>query len=303
MAGLITSTRQRVTTLEDNFKEPTWGDIQGTLASQTDLQTALGGKAATVHTHDASAIVSGTIASARLGSGTANNTTYLRGDGTWQPVSASGGGAWGDITGTLSAQIDLQAALDAKQAAGSYQPLATVLTNTTASFTTAQETKLSGVATGATANSSDAFLLSRANHTGAQAISSVTGLQAALDGKQPLATVLTNTTAAFTTAQETKLSGIATSATKNGYGAATIDFGAFPGSNEASVTFTNADVGAAAVPFFASDDTTADHTANDHKYAAMLVHLSAQTTVGVGGVIHARSEHKMQGTFDVRYGY
>ena len=41
MAGLITSTRQRVTTLEDNFKEPTWGDIRGTLASQTDLQTAL----------------------------------------------------------------------------------------------------------------------------------------------------------------------------------------------------------------------------------------------------------------------
>jgi hypothetical protein len=32
---------------------------------------------------------------------------------------------------------------------GSYQPLATVLTNTTASFTTAQETKLSGIETGA----------------------------------------------------------------------------------------------------------------------------------------------------------
>jgi hypothetical protein len=39
-------------------------------------------------------------------------------------------------------------------------------------------------------------------------IADVTGLQAALDGKQPLATVLTNTTAAFTTAQETKLAGI-----------------------------------------------------------------------------------------------
>ena len=48
-----------------------------------------------------------------------------------------------------------------------------------------------------------------------QAISTVTGLQTALDGKQPLATVLTNTTAAFTTAQETKLAGIATGATAN----------------------------------------------------------------------------------------
>lgn len=39
--------------------------------------------------------------------------------------------------------------------------------------------------------------------------------QTALNNKQPLATVLTNTTAAFTTAQETKLSGIATGATLN----------------------------------------------------------------------------------------
>ena len=110
MAGLITSTRQRVTTLEDSFKEPTWGDIRGTLASQTDLQTALN--------------------------------------------SSGGGGAsaWGDITGTLADQTDLQTALNGKQAAGSYQPLATVLTNTTASFTTALETKLNGIATGATAN-------------------------------------------------------------------------------------------------------------------------------------------------------
>lgn len=129
----------------------------------------------------------------------------------------------------ISTVTGLQAALDGKQAAGSYQPLATVLTNTTATFTTAQETKLSGIATGATANSSDASLLSRSNHTGAQAIATITGLQAALDGKQasgsyqPLATVLTNTTASFTTAQETKLSGIATAATANASDAALRD--------------------------------------------------------------------------------
>lgn len=90
----------------------------------------------------------------------------------------SGGTAWGGITGTLSDQTDLQTALNGKQAAGSYQPLATVLTNTTASFTTAQETKLSGIATGATANQTDAFLLSRANHTGTQAAATITGLAA-----------------------------------------------------------------------------------------------------------------------------
>lgn len=45
------------------------------------------------------------------------------------------------------------------------------------------KTKLDGVASGATANQTDAYLLSRSNHTGSQAISTVTGLQTALDGK------------------------------------------------------------------------------------------------------------------------
>jgi hypothetical protein len=51
-------------------------------------------------------------------------------------------------------------------------------------FTAADDTKLAGIATGATANSADATLLARANHTGTQAISTVTGLQTALDGKE-----------------------------------------------------------------------------------------------------------------------
>lgn len=57
----------------------------------------------------------------------------------------------------------------------------------TEDYTTAEKTKLSGIATAATANSSDATLLARANHTGTQAISTVTGLQAELDLKAPLA--------------------------------------------------------------------------------------------------------------------
>lgn len=82
---------------------------------------------------------------------------------------------------TIAVVTGLQTALDGKQ------PLATVLTNTTAAFTSAQETKLSGIATGATANAADASLRDRTTHTGAQAIATVTELQTALDGKAAVA--------------------------------------------------------------------------------------------------------------------
>lgn len=173
----------------------------GTQATSTitGLDTALAGKQAT--------LVSTTNIK------TVNGVSLL-GSGDIVIAGGGGSGVWGAITGTLSSQTDLQTALDAKQ------PLAAVLTGTTASFTTALNTKLSGIATGATANSTDAVLLARANHTGTQATSTITGLDTALAGKQPLATVLTNTTAAFTTAQETKLTGIATGATANSTDAA-----------------------------------------------------------------------------------
>lgn len=47
----------------------------------------------------------------------------------------------------------------------------------------ADKAKLDAIAAGATVNSADATLLARANHTGTQAISTVTGLQAAIDLK------------------------------------------------------------------------------------------------------------------------
>ena len=50
-------------------------------------------------------------------------------------------------------------------------------------FTDAEKTKLGGIETGATVNDTDANLLNRANHTGTQPISTVTGLQIELDSK------------------------------------------------------------------------------------------------------------------------
>lgn len=54
-------------------------------------------------------------------------------------------------------------------------------------FSSTEKTKLSGIATGATANSSDATLLDRTNHTGTQAQSTVTNLVTDLAAKAPLA--------------------------------------------------------------------------------------------------------------------
>ena len=86
-------------------------------------------------------------------------------------------------------------------------------------MTPANFTKLAGIASGATANSSDATLLARANHTGTQAISTVAGLQTALDSKQNTITnsdsITQGTTNLFlTTAERTKLSN--TSGTNTG---------------------------------------------------------------------------------------
>lgn len=88
-------------------------------------------------------------------------------------------------------------------------------------------------------------------------------------------------------------------------GTATINFGAFPGSNEASVVVSGQSAISAtskAEAFIMGDDTTSDHTAGDHRYLGAFVALTCGTpTAATGFTIHARSTEKLQGTFALRW--
>ena len=120
-------------------------------------------------------------------------------------LPSGGVSSWDDITGkptsfppgahahAIADVTGLQTALDAKPDGED--------------FTAAEKTKLSGIATGATANSPDAQLRDRTTHTGSQPISTISGLQTALDSKADGED--------YTSAEKTKLAGIATGATAN----------------------------------------------------------------------------------------
>ena len=107
----------------------------------------------------------------------------------------------------------------------------------TNAYTDAEKTKLAGIATAATVNDTDANLKNRANHTGTQATSTITGLDTALSNISNQIVVVQNTETTnyndlntrkvdvvigkglsandYTTTEKTKLAGIATAATAN----------------------------------------------------------------------------------------
>lgn len=92
----------------------------------------------------------------------------------------------------------------------------------------------------------------------------------------------------------------------SGIGSAIIDFGAHPGSNEASVVVDAASDSIAATSkvdaFIMGDDTTNDHTAKDHRYLASMVGITCGTPVAATGfTIYVTSQHKLTGTYQLHW--
>jgi len=93
-----------------------------------------------------------------------------------------------------------------------------------------------------------------------------------------------------------------------GQGTSEIDFGAFPGAHEASVTVTgqtSISATSKVEAYIMADDTTTGtgaHTASDHRYFAMLVGLTCGTPIAATGfTIYGRCAEKLQGKFAVRF--
>src|SRR4051794_5943963 len=134
-ANIYACSNQDVWTLQGPASSSaTWGNITGTLSNQTDLNTALSGKAdaalsnlsnpstarsnlglgsaatqpssafaGSVHQHSGADVTSGVIPAARLGSGTTDATTVLYGDNVFRPLPTGTGSSSGSGTSVSAA--------------------------------------------------------------------------------------------------------------------------------------------------------------------------------------------------------
>lgn len=91
----------------------------------------------------------------------------------------------------------------------------------------------------------------------------------------------------------------------NSTGTATIDFGSFPGSQEASVVVSgqaNISATSKAEAWLMADNTSSGHTAADHKYFPLFAVLSCSTpTAATGFTIYARAIDKLQGNYTINW--
>ncbi len=87
-----------------------------------------------------------------------------------------------------------------------------------------------------------------------------------------------------------------------GTGTAEIDFGGFPGSNEASILVAAEGVTAAThvEAWVMGSDTTTDHTAQDHRYFPLFAALTTAADADAF-TVYGRSTQKLTGAFKIHY--
>jgi hypothetical protein len=87
-------------------------------------------------------------------------------------------------------------------------------------------------------------------------------------------------------------------------GSTTVDFGAYPGSNEAS-TVVSGQAGIAAgssVQAWLVAEATSNHNVSDATYAALLAAISCSVpTADTGFTVYARSAEKLTGIFKIQW--
>lgn len=137
---------------------------------------------------------------AGLNVGTTAGTVAAGDDARLSDPRAPTGDAGGVLSGSypnpgfavdMATQSELDAvasALTAHAGTGGASHANAIASGEAGFMTGADKSKLDGIAAGATANATDAQLRDRATHTGSQAISTVTGLQDALDAKEAAGT-------------------------------------------------------------------------------------------------------------------
>lgn len=222
----------------------TWGAINGTLANQTDLATALGTKldvsaVGTAASHDVPATGNASAAQCVLG-----NDSRLGG--------GPGGVAWGAITGTLADQTDLNAALAAKANdadlaavafSGRYADLSGTPTSWSWGSISGTPTTLSGYGITDAATAAQGAKADSAVQPGALATVATTGAYGDLSGRPTIPAAQVN-------ADWTAVSGVAKVLNKPTLGSASThaaaDFATAAQGAEADTALQPGDVGTAA---------------------------------------------------------